>query len=191
MNVQVHIIEPLRDPIPDGYRPEGWIKSGEELKEYLEKYVETYFTKKSVVEYENGKIDLKEAEVSYTYGDRLTNYYGINQLEVAVKAIKNAIEENRQTRRLVLSLVDPKTDLSENSEKMEIPCFTQYWIYNRRENGRWILHATMFLRSHDALIAFPANSYAGARILEYLAEKTSYEVGTLTMFFGSCHIYLG
>jgi len=190
LNVQVHIIEPLKDPIPEGYRPEGWIKSDKELREYMEKYVATYFTKKSVVEYEDGKIILKEADVSYTYGDRLTNYYGIDQLEIAVKAIKKAIRENRQTRRLVLSLVDPKVDLSEDSEKMEIPCFTQYWIYNRRENGKWVLHATMFLRSHDALRAFPANSYAGAKILEYLAKRTSCEVGTLTMFFGSCHIYL-
>ncbi len=33
--------------------------------------------------------------------------------------------------------------------------------------------------------AFPANYYA-TKILEYLAKR----VGTLTMFFGSCHIYL-
>jgi len=190
LNVQVHIIEPLKDPIPKGYRPEGWIRSDDELREYLEKYVATYFTKKSVVEYDGGKIILKEADVSYTYGDRLTNYYGINQLEIAVKALKKAIRENRQTRRLVLSLVDPKIDLAGNTEKIETPCFTQYWVYNRKENEKWVLHATMFLRSHDALRAFPANSYAGARILEYLAKQTSCNVGTLTMFFGSCHIYL-
>lgn len=190
LNVQVHIIEPLRDPIPEGYQPEGWIKSDEELKEYLEKYVLTYFTEKSIVKYENGRIAIAETNVSYTYGDRLINYRGINQLEIAIKAIKKAIEEDRQTRRVVLSLVDPEIDLSENTERMEIPCFTQYWVYNRRENGRWILHATMFLRSHDVLRAFPANSYAGAKILEYLAKNTSCDIGTLTMFFGSCHIYV-
>ena len=190
LNVQVHITEPLKDPIPKGYQPEGWIKSDEELKEYLEKYVTTYFTEKSVVEYEDGKIILKRADVSYTYGDRLTNYEGINQLEIAIRAIRRAIKENRQTRRLVLSLVDPKVDLSEDTERMETPCFTQYWVYNRRENREWVLHATMFLRSHDALRAFPANSYAGAKILEYLAENTSCRVGTLTMFFGSCHVYM-
>ncbi|RLI69999.1 hypothetical protein DRO97_11305, partial [Archaeoglobales archaeon] len=127
---------------------------------------------------------------SYTYGDRLTNYYGLNQLKIAIKAIKKAIKENRQTRRLVLSLVDPKVDLSENTEKIETPCFTQYWIFNRKENDRWLLHATMFLRSHDALRAFPANAYAGSKVLEYLAKKTSCEVGTLTMYFGSCHVYM-
>jgi tetrahydromethanopterin S-methyltransferase subunit A/thymidylate synthase len=190
LNVQVHIMAPYKWRIPKGYLPEGWIKSDEELKEYLEKYVQTYFNKKSVVVYDKGKIVLKNAEVSYTYGDRLTDYHGLNQLEVAVGAVKLAIKANRQTRRLVLSLVDPNVDLSVETEKMEIPCFTQYWIFNRKENEKWRLHATMFLRSHDALRAFPANSYAGTKILEYLAEKTSCEVGTLTMYFGSCHVYM-
>ena len=190
LNVQVHIIKPLEDPIPYSYRPEGWINSEEELKEYMEKYVSTYFTQKSTVKFENGKIELKKADVTYTYGDRLTNYRGINQLDVAVDAIRKAIEDNRQTRRIVLSLVDPELDISKDTEKMEIPCFTQYWIYNRKEREKWVLHASMFLRSHDALRAFPANSYAGAKILEYLAENTFCEVGTLTMFFGSCHIYM-
>jgi len=191
LNVQVHILEPLKNQIPKGYRPEAWIKTDDELREYLEKYAEIYFTKKSVVTYENSKITIKKTnKISYTYGDRIVNYRGLNQIETVVIALKKAIREDRQTRRIVISLIDPTTDLSENIEKMEIPCFTQYWIYNRKENNRWVLHASMFLRSHDALRAFPANAYAGAKILEYLAKETNCAVGTLTMFFGSCHIYM-
>ncbi len=191
LNVQVNIIEPYKDCIPEGYRPEGWIKSEEELKEYLNKYVETYFREKSVVVYEDGKIFLKkDKNVAYTYGDRLTNYRGINQINTVIKALKNAIKENRQTRRIVMSLVDPSLDLSEDTSKIEIPCFTQYWLFNRKENGEWKLHATMFLRSHDVIRAFPANTYAGYKILEYIAKNVKCNVGTLTMFFGSCHIYL-
>lgn len=190
LNVQVHILEPYNDQVPKNYQPEAWIKSDKELRDYLEKYANTYFTEKSVVAYEDGRITLKEmGEISYTYGDRIIKYKGLNQLEVVIRALKKAIKEDRQTRRIVISLIDPTTDLSEDTDRIEIPCFTQYWVYNRKEGGKWILHATMFLRSHDALRAFPANSYAGAKILEYLAEKTSCKVGTLTMFFGSCHIY--
>ena len=191
LNVQVHILEPLKNQIPKGYKPEAWIKSDEELKDYLENYAKLYFMEKAIVAYENSKITIKKADnVAYTYGDRIVKYRGLNQLEIAIKALKKAIKEERQTRRIVISLIDPLADLSENSEKMEIPCFTQYWVYNRKENNKWILHATMFLRSHDALRAFPANAYAGAKILEYLAKKTNCSVGTLTMFFGSCHIYM-
>jgi len=190
LNVQVHITEPDKDQIPKGYKPEAWIKSDKELEEYMEKYVLTYLMPRKVVVFEDGKITLKEADVSYTYGDRLVNYRGLNQLEIAIKAIRNAIREGRQTRRLVLSLVDPLKDLAEDTEKLEIPCFTQYWIFNRFENNKWVLHATMFLRSHDALRAFPANAYAGAKLLEYIAKEVGCKIGTLTMFFGSCHVYL-
>jgi tetrahydromethanopterin S-methyltransferase subunit A len=190
LNVQVHILEPQKDQIPNGYKPEAWIRDEKELREYLDKYALTYMMPRKVVVFEDGKIILKDANVSYTYGDRLTNFNGLNQLKIAINAIRNAIRENRQTRRLVLSLVDPLRDLAEDTEKLEIPCFTQYWVFNRIENDRWVLHATMFLRSHDALRAFPANAYAGAKLLEYLAKETDCKIGTLTMFFGSCHIYL-
>lgn len=89
-----------------------------------------------------------------------------------------------------MSLFNPKIDLVEETEKVEIPCFTQFWVYNRRENEDWALYATMFLRSHDAYLAFPANSYAGMKILKHLCNKTGAKIGTLTMYFGSAHVYI-
>lgn len=191
LNVQVNILKPHEKPVPEGYRPEGWIKTDEEVIEYLDKYSETYFRPRTAVVYENGKIVLNSADVSYTYGTRLTDFMGINQLDIIVKAIKNAVRKNQSSRRFVISLINPNTDLTEETEKVEIPCFTQFWIYNRKVGDDWVLHGTMFLRSHDAYLAFPANSYAGMRILRYLCDRTETKMGTLTMYFGSAHIYLG
>ena len=190
LNVQVHILKPQEEPIPKGYRPEGWLKTDEEVAKYLEKYAETYFQSNATVVYEEGEIMLKQSEVAYTYGDRITNFDGINQLNILAEAIKSAIRKNEPSRRFVMSLFNPKIDLMEETEKMEIPCFTQFWVYNRRKNGNWTLHATMFLRSHDAYLAFPANSYAGMKILEHLCNKTGAKIGSLTMYFGSAHIYI-
>lgn len=190
LNVQVNILNPSQNPIPNGYRPEGWIKTDEEVREYLEKYAKTYFQANKNVIYENGKILLIDSNVSYTYGSRLTDFEGINQIEIIINAIKNSITKNQESRRFVLSLINPKSDLSSETELIEIPCFTQFWVYNRKEGEKWVLHGTMFLRSHDAYLAFPANSFAGMRILEYLCEKTNTQLGTLTMYFGSAHIYL-
>lgn len=190
LNVQVNILKPHEKPVPEGYRPEGWIKTDEEVIEYLDKYSETYFRPRVAVVYENGKIVLNSADVSYTYGTRLTDFMGINQLNITIKAIKNAVRKNQASRRFVISLINPNTDLTEETEKVEIPCFTQFWIYNRKVGDDWILHGTMFLRSHDAYLAFPANSYAGMRILRYLCDRTETRMGTLTMYFGSAHIYL-
>ena len=190
LNVQIHILKPQEEPIPEGYRPEGWIKTDKEVAEYLEKYAETYFQSNATVVYEEGEIMLKQSEVAYTYGDRITDFDGINQLNILAESIRRAIEKNQPSRRFVMSLFNPKIDLVEESEKVEIPCFTQFWVYNRRENGNWALHATMFLRSHDAYLAFPANSYAGMKILEHLCNKTGAKIGTLTMYFGSAHVYI-
>jgi tetrahydromethanopterin S-methyltransferase subunit A len=197
LNVQVHITNPEQDKVPAGYRPEGWIKSDQETKEYLEKYAQCYLEPgKMVVEYDKGSIKLVEkTNIVYTYGSRLTNFtdagrHGINQLRILGQAIKRAIDQGHNSRRFVISLVDPSQDLSSDTEKVEIPCFTQFYVYNRRnESGEWSLHGTMFLRSHDAHTAFPANSYAGVRILEELASRSKSKVGMLTMFFGSAHVY--
>jgi len=190
LNVQIHILKPQKDPIPEGYRPEGWLKTDEEVAEYLEKYAETYFQSNATVVYEEGEIMLKQSEVAYTYGDRITNFDGINQLNILAEAIRSAIEKNQPSRRFVMSLFNPKVDLVEETEEVEIPCFTQFWVYNRRENEDWALYATMFLRSHDAYLAFPANSYAGMKILEHLCNKTGAKIGALTMYFGSAHVYI-
>ncbi len=191
LNVQINILHPSENSIPKGYRPEGWIRTDEEASEYLDKYADTYFQANKNVIYENGKILLTNSNVAYTYGTRLTDFEGVNQLDILINGIKNAIDKNQESRRFVLSLINPRTDLSNETEMIEIPCFTQFWVYNRKEGEKWVLHGTMFLRSHDAYLAFPANSFAGMRILKYLCEKTNAKLGTLTMYFGSAHIYLG
>ena len=188
LNVQVHILNPSQNSIPKGYRPEGWIRTDEEAGEYLDKYAETYFQANKTVNYENGKILVSNSDVVYTYGTRLVDFEGIDQLDILIKGIKNAINKNQESRRFVVSLINPKTDLSEETESIEIPCFSQFWVYNRKENENWVLHGTMFLRSHEAYLAFPANSFAGMQILKYLCEKTNAKLGTLTMYLGSAHI---
>ncbi|MCX9083980.1 MAG: thymidylate synthase [Candidatus Methanoperedens sp.] len=188
LNVQVNILNPSLDTIPAGYRPEGWIRTDEEVSEYLDKYAQTYFQANKTVSYENGKILVKNTEVVYTYGTRLVDFEGINQIDILTKGIRNAIAKGQESRRFVISLINPRTDLSEETESIEIPCFSQFWVYNRKENEKWVLHGTMFLRSHEAYLAFPANSFAGMRILEHLCENTSAQMGTLTMFLGSAHI---
>lgn len=190
LNVQVEIQKPEKQAIPSGYRPEGWLKTDSEVKKYLEKYSETYFRPNLTVVYENHEIKLKQSNVSYTYGNRVTDYRGVNQLEITAKAIKNSVKKGLPSRRFVISLIDPGLDTAERTGKMEIPCFTQFWVYNRKEKDNWFLHGTMFLRSHDAHLAFPANAYAGMKILRHLTKKTGTKIGTLTIFFGSAHIYM-
>ena len=203
LNVQVTIRNPERHPIPEGYRPEGWIGDDKMAEEYLEKYAETYFNPDVIVEFDGDHCSLvprikpngsSERNFDYTYGARLRNYQykgdTIDQMQIIARAIIVAIEKEQASRRFVLSLINPFIDLTEETERLEIPCFTQFWIYNRYEDNEWKLYGTMFLRSHDAQYAFPANSYAGMKILKWFSNKANCNIGNLTMFFGSAHIYI-
>jgi|WetSurMetagenome_2_1015567.scaffolds.fasta_scaffold25000_4 tetrahydromethanopterin S-methyltransferase subunit A len=203
LNVQITIKDPVINPIPRDYRPESWIENDEMAQEYLERYAETYFIPDVVVDFDGDRCHLvsrinskalDDENLAYTYGTRLRKYQYkgvvIDQLEIITHAILKAIEKGQASRRFVLSLVNPFIDMSEETEMLEIPCFTQFWLYNRFEGKKWILYGTMFFRSHDAQFAFPANCYAGMKILSYLCKKTGCEMGSLTMFFGSAHIYV-
>lgn len=203
LNVQVTIRNPKKNPIPKEYRPEAWIGSDDMAEEYLEKYAETYFNPNLVVEFDGNCCSLapkvksclsSEDNLSYTYGTRLRNYQFngvvVDQLEIIARALKNAIRKRQASRRFVLSLVNPFIDLTEDTERLEIPCFTQFWLYNRFKNNVWRLYGTMFFRSHDAQCAFPANCYAGMKILNWLCNRSGCEMGNLTMFLGSAHIYI-
>lgn len=203
LNVQITISDPEMNPIPRDYRPESWIENDEMTKEYLEKYAETYFKPNTVVNFDGDRCNLvsrfnsailDDENLSYTYGTRLREYqfHGeiIDQLQVITHAIQKAIEKGQSSRRFILSLVNPFIDLNEETEMLEIPCFTQFWLYNRFDGINWRLYGTMFLRSHDAQNAFPANCFAGMKILSHLCKETGCEMGNLTMFFGSAHIYV-
>ncbi len=203
LNVQITISHPETNPIPRDYRPESWIEDDEMAKEYLERYAETYFSPDIVVDFDGNRCNLvsrinsgvsDDENLAYTYGTRLRKYQFkgvvVDQLAIITRAIQKAIEKGQASRRFVLSLVNPFIDLNEETERLEIPCFTQFWLYNRFEEKKWKLYGTMFFRSHDAQFAFPANCYAGMKILSCLCKRTGCEMGNLTMFFGSAHIYV-
>lgn len=190
LNVQIHISNPLRDIIPKGYRPTLWLKSDEEVKRYLEKLGKCSFMGNKTFVYEEGIFKFVPATTKYTLGSRLTNFHNLNQIEITLKALKNAIKNEMQTRRIIITLVDPTTDLSEDTQETEIPCLTQYIIYPRKVDHEWKLHAVLSIRSLDALKAFVADAYTGICLLKFFAEQCNVQLGTFTMNLGSAHIYI-
>lgn len=74
LNVQVTIYNPVKNPIPENYRPESWIKNNGIVEEYMEKYAETYLAPNVVVGFDGESCYLKKDELAYTYGTRLRKY---------------------------------------------------------------------------------------------------------------------
>lgn len=217
LNVQINIENPLEDFIPHDppFRPEGIRLTDIEMKDYLEAYAKTYLLPyPAEVDFQNSldghwQFKLVKKKTAYTYGQRLTSHWqiyqtskdgsihnratrrvAINQIEVAVSALRDSIARGNPTRRVVMSLIDPRIDLRMVPEKEEIPCFTQYFAYPRKDADQWRIHGVFIMRSHDAYKAFIPNAFAAGKILEYLSKSVEALLGTLTIFLGSAHIYL-
>ncbi len=116
-------------------------------------------------------------DTSYTYGSRLRNYKGIDQIKEIVKKLKN----NLFTRRAVGVVWDVEHDLISKSP----PCliFVQFFVQDSK------LFMNAYFRSNDIFDAWPKNSFA-LRMLQFrVAKEAGLRMGSLTMMAGSAHIY--
>ena len=193
LNVTVHIENPLEDMVPSGYKPEAWLKDSKEVQQYLGKYANTYFSEDLTVGLDNGKISnirkkSGEEGMKYTYGYFIQKHYEVRQILKVANEVEDSIRNKEPSRRILISLPDPKIF----KKVSEVPCFIDYQLFPRynKYDDVWELHATAHMRSHDVKNAFPANAYAFATILEKISSITGTRPGTLTIFFGSAHVYL-
>lgn len=193
LNVTVHIENPLEDMVPEGYCPEAWLKDSKDIQQYLSKYANTYFNDDLTVGLDNGKVSnirKKNGEegMKYTYGYFIQKHYQVKQILKVANEVEESVRNKEPSRRILISLPDPKIF----KKVSEVPCFIDYQLFPRYNSYEdvWELHATAHMRSHDARNAFPANAYAFATILEKISSITGTKPGSLTIFFGSAHVYL-
>ncbi len=165
----------------------GVIEGGEEdLPEWMnvsEKDIESYYRGFFSPE--------KDAQVDYTYGERLFKYSlghvggqfakeaktTINQ----VKFVINKIKEHPYTRRAVAVTWKHEKDPASSTP----PCLTQItWNV-----GHGKLHQTAVFRSHDIFGAWVLNIVALRKLQELVARETGMPPGFLTVISNSAHIY--
>jgi len=143
-----------------------------EWKEYFE------FTKKELEEYIPQVTSAKEIQgVEYTYGQRLMNFKGIDQIEKIVKHIKEA----KHTRRAVAVLWDVEKDI----DSPKCPCLDL--IQGLVQEDR--LYFTCYFRSNDMFEAWPRNAFALRKLQKMVCEKTELQLGNLIIISDSAHIY--
>jgi tetrahydromethanopterin S-methyltransferase subunit A len=188
-NVMLVIHEPFKDRIPKGYQPEPWV-TPDLLEEYLQKYSECLLSaQKLVVAWDGHKIVLQPADTSYTYGSRLRDYKGVDQIDRIIKAIKWCKTKGIESYRLYGVLEYPEKDMSEEPEKVRPPCFALFQVFPRKLDGDWSLDLFCYLRAWDFHRGAPANLYGFTEILRYLAEQSGCKTGKLIVQGGSVHIY--
>lgn len=158
----INLIVTIREEDPDEAQ---WREFYQFSEKDLEEYIPTIMTGKN---YDS---------IAYTYGQRLRDFRGIDQVQNMVDELK----AHNFTRRAVACTWDVVEDIK--SDKAPCLDLVQCLI----QDGKLFL--TAFFRSNDMFAAWPMNVYALRRLQKHIAKEIGVEMGHLTTFSCSAHIY--
>lgn len=124
--------------------------------------------------------------VNGAYGHRWREWFGRDQLETAIKLLKN----NPLDRRVVLQMWDASKDLDSSSK--DVPCNTQVYLKARPlEDGTYKLDMTVTNRSNDLIWgAYGANAVHFSMVHEYIAAMSGLRLGVYYQVSNNAHVYL-
>lgn len=113
---------------------------------------------------------------SYTYGNRIREYYGFDTLSKFAQRLK----ENPQDRDCYLALWDSRLDIDADDSPCLVSLF--FRVYDEK------LTLTACYRTHNALDAWLKNIYGLRRAQEIVANESGIEIGPLTVISHSISI---
>ncbi len=115
--------------------------------------------------------------VEYTYGSRLRNFNGINQIE----ALINDLKTNNYSRRAIAFTWDVMKDTGNPKS----PCIN---LINALIQGDK-LYLSTYMRSNDMYRAWPQNCFALRKVQKEIADALNIKMGKLCFISNSAHIY--
>lgn len=164
---------PMRDANPYFHLMESfWMLAGKNEVDWISKY--------------NGRMSSYSDDgvtINGAYGYRWKNWFGKDQLEIAVHRLLHYEND----RRTVVSMWDPIKDFSKENTGKDHPCNTQimFWVRNNT------LNMTVCNRSNDMIWgAYGANAVHMSVLLEYMAARIDCAVGTYYQFSNNLHAYV-
>lgn len=122
------------------------------------------------------------------YGPRIRDWvsyndHGMEQSEDQLKNVINLLRKDPTTRRAVISLWDPTSDVIDSKD---IPC--NNWLHFLCRDGK--LHLNIAIRSNDVMWGWSGiNFFEWSVLLEIVAKHTRLEVGNLHFNVSSLHLY--
>ena len=135
-----------------------------------------------IANYNSRMYDFADAGViNGAYGSRWRKHFGLDQIRFVVDLLR----EDHNTRRAVISMWDPATDLMKGWH--DYPCNTQI-CFRAGENG--ILNMTVFNRSNDFIWgALGANAVHMTLLHELVAFAAGMKLGVYRVMSNNLHIY--
>lgn len=116
--------------------------------------------------------------IAYTYGERLFDFNGRDQIALMVEELRSM----RYSRRAVAALWDPARD----PRSADPPCLNL--LQARARDGK--LHLTAYFRSHDVYRAWLMNAFGLRKLQAEIADRVgNCMLGDLVIVSQSAHIY--
>lgn len=115
--------------------------------------------------------------IEYTYGSRLRNNSGKDQIEEMIKEL----ERERFSRRAIAFTWDVEKDCG----NPKCPCLDLVQAIVQREK----LYLTAYFRSNDMYRAWPQNAYGLLAVQKELVSRLGLKKGKMTIISCSAHIY--
>jgi thymidylate synthase len=117
----------------------------------------------------------------YVYGERIFKYQGVfHQLQEFVIPL---LKKTPLTRRCIVNVYDPLFDAK--MENQYVPGIIALNFFIRDD----LLHVSVFVRSNDIFIGWPANIYQIYLILEYVAQRIDKQMGSISTHSVNAHIF--
>ena len=125
----------------------------------------------------------KSTSFSYTYGGRLRDFNGVDQLNVLV----DRLTSSKSSRRAVVSFYDPVKDGASG----EIPCLNHLQMRLVNRGGFDYLDCYVVFRSHDVLSAWFFNVYGIIAVMDKVRSglPSAPGMGRLYITSNIPHIY--
>lgn len=125
---------------------------------------------------------IEDGELKSAYGYRWHKHFNRDQIELAIKALKN----DSTSRQIYISNWDPSSDgLGGPRQPKNIPCplgFTLNIIDNK-------LNMSVMLRSSDVYVGLPYDVLAYSLTLDLIAKSLNISKGNISFTLSHAHIY--
>lgn len=139
------------------------------------------FTKKDLQVYYPQVLSPKQIPgIAYTYGQRLRNHDGVDQITKIIELIKT----RPFSKKMAAFTVKVKEDWDQ-VHKGDTPCLTQALF--SIQDGK--LFCTTHFRSQDMVHGWPRNVFSLLKLQKLVSQETGYQMGPFVMITHSAHIY--
>lgn len=136
------------------------------------------YTQRYIDEYIKQVTTSTTNDFSYTYGNRLRNYDGIDQLQQCYIILKNDLK----SRRAIMHTWQVQHDLG----NVHVPCMQTIQFQIRHDQ----LNCITTFRSNDILLAWGCNAIAIVELMKELARMLGIAVGHLETISTNAHVYV-